>query len=60
MAQEKKTNVVTSGVVFSSPGDTASNPLAGKKIVVTGSPATNNATVSGQVTGTDTLIANPA
>ena len=54
-----KTNVTTSGVVFSSPGDTATNPLAGKAITVT-NPATKNVTVSGQVTGTTVLIINPA
>jgi hypothetical protein len=60
MSDSKKTNVTTTGIVFSSPGDTATNPLAGKTIVVTGTPAAHNATVSGQVPNSTVIISNPA
>ena len=44
-------------IVFSSPGETATNPSAGKTIVVT-NPATKNVTVHGTTAGV--IVDNPA
>jgi hypothetical protein len=57
-------NVTVSGtdkvqVVFSSPGETPSNPSAGKPIVVTGNPKDKNATVHGS-TAQGVVVDNPA
>jgi len=51
MAQEKKTNVTTTGIVFSSPADSPLPAGTGVPIVVTGSNATGTATAHGTVAG---------
>lgn len=60
MANTNQKSTTTAGVVFSSPGQSPSNPLAGQPVVATGSVAAKTTKVSGQVTGTAVIISNPA
>ena len=48
----------STGVVFSNPGNTPSNPLAGVPVVVV--TAGTQKSVQGTIAGTSTIISNPA
>ena len=51
-------NKTSAGVVFSNPGSTATNPLAGVPVVVVTSGTQKS--VHGTIAGTSTIISNPA
>jgi hypothetical protein len=60
MSDSKKTNVTTSGVVFSSPGDSPTQVGVGVPIVTIKNSDGSTASAKGQVTGTTVILQNPA
>jgi hypothetical protein len=51
-------STVTAGVVFSNPGNSPVNPLAG--VTATATKTGTTVSVQGQVPGTSVLVSNPA